>query len=154
MVRQLAKLEHLKLDTNAGLELVWKVVEGPLLFEAPLIPNVTSDIITQFCALLDERLAAVNGGALPAPPVRDSAYYFEKFSKCHPPQWNGDLNPVEAKHWIADIESALMTCGCPDQFKVVVTMSQLRKKANTWWNRKGIVVIWWVMVLKKLLRIT
>ena len=26
----------LKLDSNAGLELVWKVVEGPLLFEAPV----------------------------------------------------------------------------------------------------------------------
>ncbi|KAI3503682.1 hypothetical protein L1887_32131 [Cichorium endivia] len=99
-----------------------------------LIPNVTTDIINQVHALLDERLTAVHGGALPAPPVRDSPYYFEKFSKCHPPQWNGDLNPVEAKHWIADIESALMTCGCPDQYKVVVAMSQLRKKANTWWK--------------------
>ncbi|KAI3767463.1 hypothetical protein L2E82_17592 [Cichorium intybus] len=99
-----------------------------------LIPNVTTDIITQVRALLDERFAAVHGGALPAPLVRDSAYYYEKFSKCHPPQWNGDLNPVEAKHWIADIESALMTCGCPDQFKVVVVMSQLRKKANAWWK--------------------
>ena len=26
----------LKLDSNAGLELVWKVVEGPLLFETPV----------------------------------------------------------------------------------------------------------------------
>ncbi|KAI3690666.1 hypothetical protein L2E82_48855 [Cichorium intybus] len=50
-----------------------------------LIPNVTTDIITQVRALLDERFAAVHGGALPAPLVRDSAYYYEKFSKCHPP---------------------------------------------------------------------
>ena len=26
----------LKLDSNAGLELVWRVVEGPLLFETPV----------------------------------------------------------------------------------------------------------------------
>ena len=31
-----SKLELLKLDSNAGLELVWRVVEGPLLFEAPV----------------------------------------------------------------------------------------------------------------------
>ena len=100
-----------------------------------LIPNVTTDIIDQVRALIDEPFAAIPaGGVVPAQPVRDSAYYFEKFSKCHPPQWNGESNPVEAKHWIADIESALMTCGCPDQFRVVVAMSQLRKKANVWWK--------------------
>ena len=31
-----SKLELLKLNSNAGLELVWRVVEGPLLFETPV----------------------------------------------------------------------------------------------------------------------
>ena len=33
---RLEQLELLKLDSNAGLELVWRVVEGPLLFETPV----------------------------------------------------------------------------------------------------------------------
>ena len=33
---RLEQLELLKLDSNAGLELVWKVVEGPLLLETPV----------------------------------------------------------------------------------------------------------------------
>ncbi|XP_052619579.1 uncharacterized protein LOC128125959 [Lactuca sativa] len=38
-----------------------------------LIPGVTNDIINQVKALLVERLAAIPGGELSAPPVRDSA---------------------------------------------------------------------------------
>ena len=99
-----------------------------------IMPNVTADIINQVRDLFDERIAALQAGGLPNQPTRDSAYYFEKFTKCHPPQWNGDMDPVAAKHWLADIESALMTIGCPDQFRVIVAMSQLRKDANAWWS--------------------
>ncbi|KAL7585252.1 hypothetical protein Lser_V15G44289 [Lactuca serriola] len=99
-----------------------------------LIPGVTNDIINQVKALRDERLAAIPGGALSAPPIRDSAYYFEKFSKCSPPLWNGESDPVAAKHWVSDVEGAFMTVGCPDQYKVVIAMNQLRKRGKTWWN--------------------
>ncbi|XP_052620931.1 uncharacterized protein LOC128126834 [Lactuca sativa] len=99
-----------------------------------LIPGVTNDIINQVSDLLDERLAAIPGGALPAPPVRDSAYYFEKLSKCSPPHWNGESDPVATKHWVSDVEGAFMTVGCPDQYKVVIAMNQLRKRGKTWWN--------------------
>ena len=33
--RLVANRKFLKLDANAELELVWTIVEGPLLFEAP-----------------------------------------------------------------------------------------------------------------------
>ncbi|KAL7606054.1 hypothetical protein Lser_V15G20823 [Lactuca serriola] len=99
-----------------------------------LIPGVTNDIINQVKDLLDKCLAAIPGGALSAPPVRDSAYYFEKFSKCSPPLWNGESDPVAAKHWVSDVEGAFMTVGCPDQYKVVIAMNQLRKRGKTWWN--------------------
>ncbi|CAI9274593.1 unnamed protein product [Lactuca saligna] len=69
-----------------------------------LIPGVSNDIINQVKALLDERLAAIPGGALPAPPIRDSAYYFEKFSKSSSGQ--GEKNPLicynckkPGRHW-------------------------------------------------------
>ena len=79
-----------------------------------LIPGVTNDIINQVGALLDERLAAILGGALPALPVQDSTYYFEKFSKCSPPLWNGESDPVAAKHWVSDVEGTFITVGCLD----------------------------------------
>ena len=99
-----------------------------------LIPGVTATIIDQVRALVDERFAAGPAGGTIAQPARDSAYYFEKFSKCHPLQWDGESDPVAAKHWLTDIESALLICGCPDQYRVVVAMSQFRKKANVWWK--------------------
>ena len=99
-----------------------------------LIPAVTADIINQVCALLDERLVAVPRGVLPVLPIHVSAYYFEKFDKCHPPLWKGESDPVAAKHWVSDVEGAFMTCGCPDQFKVVIAMNQLRERAKTWWK--------------------
>ena len=99
-----------------------------------LIPGVTAAIIDQVRGLLDERLAAAPVGAPPVQPERDQAYYLEKFSKCRPPQWDGESDPVAAKHWMTDVESSLLICGCPDQYRVMVAMSLFRKKANVWWK--------------------
>ena len=79
-----------------------------------LISGVTNDIINQVKALLDERLAAIPGGALSAPPVRDSAYYFEKFNKCSSPLWNGESDPVATKPWVSDVEGDFISVGCPN----------------------------------------
>ena len=100
-----------------------------------LIPTVTADIIAEIRALIDERFAAIPGGTgTGAAPTRDSAYYFAKFSKCNPPFWEGASDPIAAKHWVSDVEGAFLTCGCPDQFKVIVAMNQLRKQAKDWWK--------------------
>lgn len=100
-----------------------------------LIPTVTADIIAEIRALIDERMTAMPGGTgAGAAPARDSAYYFAKFSKCNPPLWEGVPDPIAAKHWVSDVEGAFMTCGCPDQFKVIVAMNQLRKQAKDWWK--------------------
>ena len=101
-----------------------------------VIPNVTATIIDQVRALLDERIAATPGagGMVPAAPVRDLMYYYEKFGKCNPPHWDGADDPVAAKHWLADVESAFMTIGCPDQFRVLVAKNQLRTRGKTWWT--------------------
>ena len=77
-----------------------------------LIPSVTNDIINQFGALLDERLAAIPGEALLSLPVQDSAYYFEKFNKCSSPLWNGESDPVATKPWVSDVEGAFISVGC------------------------------------------
>ena len=101
-----------------------------------VIPHVTTNIIDQVRALLDERMAAVPPpvGIVPVPPVRDLMYYYEKFGKCHPPHWDGEDDPVAAKHWLSDVEGAFMTIGCPDQYRVLVAKNQLRKRGKTWWN--------------------
>ena len=101
-----------------------------------VIPNVTANIIDQVRALLDERFAAMPaaGGVVTAAPVRDLMYYYEKFGKCIPPHWDGEDDPVAAKHWLSDIEGAFLKIGCPDEFKVLIAKNQLRKRGKTWWN--------------------
>ena len=101
-----------------------------------IIPNVTANIIDQVRALLDESFAAMPGhwGMVPVAPVRDLMYYYEKFGKCSPPHWDGEDDPVAAKHWLSDVEGAFMTIGCQDQFRVLVAKNQLRKRGKTWWN--------------------
>lgn len=101
-----------------------------------IIPNVTANIIDQVRALLDERAAAAPPAGVVAPvaPVRDLMYYYEKFSKCNPPQWDGQDDPVAAKHWLSDVEGAFLTIGCPDQHKVLIAKNQLRKRGRTWWT--------------------
>ncbi|KAL4581088.1 hypothetical protein LXL04_017297 [Taraxacum kok-saghyz] len=82
-----SKLELLKLDSNAGLELVWKVVEGPLLFETP-VPIPGRGKVDKFSHFISSIRS--NHQTLKRRPRSSSFFSAGKRPSPHPRAFSGD----------------------------------------------------------------
>ena len=55
---------------------------------------------------------------------------FKDFRGCVAPDFHGAKDPIAAKRWIADIESAQLTSFCPEGSKVRYAAGCLRDRAR------------------------
>ncbi|KAJ9555712.1 hypothetical protein OSB04_010326 [Centaurea solstitialis] len=59
---------------------------------------------------------------------------FKDFMACQPPHYEGRKDPIACSRWIATVEGAFRTCGCPDGVKVCYAANLLRDAGKDWWG--------------------
>ncbi|PWA67291.1 hypothetical protein CTI12_AA316590 [Artemisia annua] len=56
------------------------------------------------------------------------------FLMTSPPQFRGNMDPIEVFDWIMEMENAFDICKCSDDRKVLYASFMLRGNALYWWN--------------------
>ena len=62
---------------------------------------------------------------------------FKDFRGSGAPDFHGVKDPIAARRWITDIESAQLTSFCPEGSKVRYAVGCLRDRAQDWWESVG-----------------
>ncbi|KAJ9542318.1 hypothetical protein OSB04_028824 [Centaurea solstitialis] len=58
---------------------------------------------------------------------------FKDFMACQPPHYEGRKDPIACSRWVAAVEAAFRTCGCPEGMKVFYAANLLRDAGKDWW---------------------
>ncbi|MCH80451.1 retrotransposon protein, partial [Trifolium medium] len=69
----------------------------------------------------------------PPPPVVGNPA-FREYNRNHPPEFNGEGDPQEAKRWIKQMEKIFGMATCSEEDKVVYATHQFRGAAEDWWE--------------------
>jgi len=69
----------------------------------------------------------------PPPPIVGNPA-FREFNRNHPPEFNGEGEPQEAKRWVKHMEKIFRMADCTEEEKVVFATNQFRGAAEDWWE--------------------
>jgi hypothetical protein len=59
---------------------------------------------------------------------------FREYNRNHPPEFNGEGDPQEAKRWIKQMEKIFGMATCSEEDKVVYATHQFIGAAEDWWE--------------------
>ncbi|KAJ9558403.1 hypothetical protein OSB04_013017 [Centaurea solstitialis] len=59
---------------------------------------------------------------------------FKDFMACQPSHFVGKKYPIACYRWVAAVEGAFRTCGCPEAMKVVYSVNLIRDAGKDWWG--------------------
>ena len=59
---------------------------------------------------------------------------FREFNRNHPPEFNGEGEPQEAKRWVKHMEKIFRMADCTEEDKVIFATNQFRGAAEDWWE--------------------
>ncbi|KAJ9558865.1 hypothetical protein OSB04_013479 [Centaurea solstitialis] len=62
------------------------------------------------------------------------AVTFKDFMACQPPHFEGRKDPIACFRWVAAVEGAFRTSGCPEGMKVFYAVNLLRNAGKDWWG--------------------
>ncbi|KAK9740091.1 hypothetical protein RND81_03G010400 [Saponaria officinalis] len=66
--------------------------------------------------------------------VQQQQTIFDKFSKHHPPTYEGTCDPVVLEAWIREMEKLFIATLCPEDQKVGIASYYLQREADNWWS--------------------
>jgi len=69
----------------------------------------------------------------PPPPVIGNLT-FREYNRHHPPEFNGEGEPHEAKRWIKKMEKIFRMAECSEEEKEIFATNQFRGAAEDWWE--------------------
>ena len=69
----------------------------------------------------------------PPPPVIGNPA-FREYNRHHPPEFNGEGEPQEAKRWIKQMEKIFRMAECTEEEKVIFATNQFRGATEDWWE--------------------
>jgi len=69
----------------------------------------------------------------PSPPVIGNLA-FREYNRHHPPEFNGEGEPQEAKRWIKQMEKIFRMVECTEEDKLVFATNQFRGVVEDWWE--------------------
>ena len=69
----------------------------------------------------------------PPPPIIGNPA-FREFNRNHPPEFNGEGEPQEAKRWVKHMERIFRMTDCAEEDKVIFATNQFRGAAEDWWE--------------------
>jgi len=68
----------------------------------------------------------------PPPTIGNPA--FREYNRNHPPEFNGEGEPQEAKRWVKHMERIFRMADCTEEEKVIFATNQFRGAAEDWWE--------------------
>nr|KAJ0216168.1 hypothetical protein LSAT_V11C300131450 [Lactuca sativa] len=99
-------------------------------------PVIFGSIKEGIIELMEDHLRAFRSD-LASGQVSTRTLSFKDFRGCGVPDFHGVKNPIVARRWIADIESAQLTSFCMNGSKVRFAAACLRDRARDWWESVG-----------------
>ncbi|KAJ9542719.1 hypothetical protein OSB04_029225 [Centaurea solstitialis] len=115
-------------------------VIGPQLTETlhQILPGLFAQMKDELMAAVDERIEAAftarGSGSGSTSQGQSRASTFKDFMACQPPHFEGKKDPIACYRWVAAVEGAFRTSGCPDVMKVVYAVNLLRNAGKDWWG--------------------
>ncbi|KAJ9541425.1 hypothetical protein OSB04_027931 [Centaurea solstitialis] len=115
-------------------------VIGPRLTETlhQILPGLFAQMKDEPMAAVDERIEAAftarGSGSGSTSQGQSRASTFKDFMACQPPHFEGKKDPIACYRWVAAVEGAFRTSGCPDAMKVVYAVNLLRNAGKDWWG--------------------
>ncbi|KAJ9565862.1 hypothetical protein OSB04_001828 [Centaurea solstitialis] len=115
-------------------------VIGPQITETlhQILPGLFAQMKDELLAAVDERIEAAftarGSGSGSTNQGQSRASTFKDFMACQPPDFEGKKDTIACYRWVAAVEGAFRTSGCPDAMKVVYAVNLLRNAGKDWWG--------------------
>ncbi|KAJ9565620.1 hypothetical protein OSB04_001586 [Centaurea solstitialis] len=84
--------------------------------------------------LIDAAFTAHGSGTGSTSQGRGRTSTFKDFMACQPPHFEGRKDPISCFRWVASIEGAFCTSGCPEGMEVFYAVNLLRNAGKDWWG--------------------
>ncbi|KAJ9551937.1 hypothetical protein OSB04_015982 [Centaurea solstitialis] len=103
-----------------------------------ILPGLFAQMKDEILAAVDQRIdtafathGSTSGSSSQAP---GRAVTFKDFMACQPPHFEGRKDPIACFRWVAAVEGAFRTSGCPEGMKVFYAVNLLRNAGKDWWG--------------------
>ncbi|KAJ9558544.1 hypothetical protein OSB04_013158 [Centaurea solstitialis] len=103
-----------------------------------ILPGLFAQMKDEILAAVDQRIdttftthGSTSGSSSQAP---GRAVTFKDFMACQPPHFEGRKDPIACFRWVAAVEGAFRTSGCPEGMKVFYAVNLLRNAGKEWWG--------------------
>ncbi|KAJ9546377.1 hypothetical protein OSB04_018920 [Centaurea solstitialis] len=103
-----------------------------------LLPGLFAQMKDELLQAFDERIEAAftarGSAAGSSGQAQSRTVTFKDFMACQPPHYEGQKDPIACSRWIAAVEGAFRTSGCPAGSKVFFAVNLLRNAGKDWWG--------------------
>ncbi|KAJ9557272.1 hypothetical protein OSB04_011886 [Centaurea solstitialis] len=103
-----------------------------------ILPGLFVQMKGELLVAVDERIEtdfiARGSGSGSTSQGQSRASTFKDFMACQPPYFEGKKDPIACYRWVAAVEGAFHTSGCPEGMKVVYSVNLLRNAGKDWWG--------------------
>ena len=99
-----------------------------------MAPDLIGAVRDQLLEVMEERFAHFLANIPQQIPRGPREFQNRDFTDCKTPEFHGGVNPIASMRWLADIEGAFMTSGCPENKKVTLGRNLIKGMAGDLWG--------------------